>query len=375
MAYPRWHSQDYGSDFDEEYFYDGRTYVYGHRPPAINVSEALEPLQAHLRSYDAHRVELEKEGGQVRDLKRLTEILRQEISIPGRFRDHQVSLINQAGLKEMIRDVDYNLHLGVRQLDTRLPVYYLCQLEHRYRSHYDLVLEDLYLSPGYPLPDERFAKLMRHGHELYHVRLSPFRRMAKKILGKKKNYGVDQLLSDVGNHIFQAAWHDDQRLGVMVAQHFKLPSFLQAIEVLYLCLSGELCEIRNVATYQMFRFFKLVYPQPAIYQFLKLLISLEGGALTGLTQQALELYIQLSQAFNRFLTCKVRWGFRQEPVTMQNLVFGNFSRLALVAEHLAGNSEVKKATEMLELEAQEVVAAMVGASEAKEKSYADSWFG
>ena len=363
MAYPKRQSPDYLGDYDDDYYYDGRTYVYGHRRPVIDLSEALEPLQAHLRSYDAHRVELEREGGLIRDVKRLTEILRQEISIKGRFRDHQVSLINQASLREMLWDVgNYNLHLGVRQLDTRLPVYYLCRLEHRYRSHYDLVLEDLYISPGYPLPDERFVKLMRRGHELYHLRLSAFRRKAEKILSKEKSPGVDALLSEVENHIFQAAWHDDQRLGVMVAQHFKLPSFLQAIEVLYLCLSGELCEIRVAATPQMFRFFEEVYPQPAIHGFLKLLLSLEGGALTGLTQQALELYSQLSQAFNRFLSHKVRWGFRQEPVTLQKLVFGNLSRLAQVAEYLMEHPEVREAREILELEAIEVVATMMGGS-------------
>ena len=148
MAYPKWHSQDYTGDYEDEYYYDGRTYVYGHRRPVIDLSEALEPLYAHLRSYDVHRVELEREGGEIRDLRRLTELLRQEISFEGRFKDHQVSLINQAGLREMLRDVgDYHLHLGVRQLDTRLPVYYLCRVEHRYRSHYDLLLEEFRQSP------------------------------------------------------------------------------------------------------------------------------------------------------------------------------------------------------------------------------------
>jgi hypothetical protein len=262
----------------------------------------------------------------------------------------------------------------VRQLATRLPVYYLCRLVRRYRSHYDLVLEDLYMSPGYPLPDERFVNLMRRGHELYHLRLSPFRQKAEQILGKKKANHVDELLGEVGNHIFQAAWHDDQRLGVMVAQHLKLPAFLQAIEVLYLCLSGELCEIRTAATEQVLLFFEAAYPQPAIHQFLKLLLSLEGGALTGLTQQALELYGQLSQAFNRFLTGKIRWGFRQETVSLQKLVFGNFSRLDQLAARIKDSPEVREAAEILESAAQDVVAALVRAPVATEESHAQSWF-
>jgi hypothetical protein len=375
MAYPEWNSRDYGDDFEDGYYYHDRAYLYGRGRPVIDVSEALAPLYAHLRSYDAHRVELEQEGGQIRDLQRLTEILRQEIPIQGRYQDHKVSLINQGSLRDMLRDVgNYNLHLGVRQLATRLPVYYLSRLVRRYRSHYDLVLEDLYMSPGYPLPDERFVNLMRYGHELYHLRLSPFRQQAEQILGKKKAHNVDELLSEVGNHIFQAAWHDDQRLGVMVAQHFKLPAFLQAIEVLYLCLSGELCEIRTAATEQVFRFFEVAYPQPAIHQFLKLLLRLEGGALTGLTQQALELYGQLSQAFNRFLTVKVRWGFRQETVSLQKLIFGNFSRLEQLVARIKDSPEVREAAEILELAAKEVVATLVRAPVATEESHAQSRF-
>jgi hypothetical protein len=374
MAYPQWHCRDYADDFEDEYYYHDRTYAYGRGRPVIDMAAALEPLLVHLRGYDAHRVKLEQEGGRIGDLQRLTEILRQEIPIPGHYKEHQIRLINQVGLRDMLRDVgDYRLHLGVRQLDTRLPVYYLCRLVRRYRSRYDLVLEDLYMSPGYPLPDERFVNLMRRGHELYHLRLSPYRQQAENILGKQKSSGVDDLLSEVGKHIFQAAWHDDQRLGVMVAQHFKLPAFLQAIEVLYLCLSGELCEIRTVATDQMFRFFEVAYPQPAIYHFLKLLLGLEGGALTGLIQQALALYSQLSQGFNRFLTCKVRWGFRQETVSLQKLVFGNFSRLSQVAASLKDSPEVREAKELLESASQEVVAALLGPSGAKEESHACSW--
>ena len=214
----------------------------------------------------------------------------------------------------------------------------------------------------------RFVKLMRRGHELYHLRLSPFRAKVKKLLSKTKNDGVDDLLSKVGSHILQAAWHEDQRLGVMTAQHFAMPAFLQAIEVLYLCLSGELCEIRNAVTDDIFRFFELVYPQPAIYQFLKLLLRLEGGVLTGLSQRAMGLYANLSQAFNRFLMVEVPWGFRQEPVIMQKLIFGNFSRLPLVAKALQGDPHLAEARSILEQESQDVVANLLGISEYRKSS-------
>ena len=209
---------------------------------------------------------------------------------------------------------------------------------------------------------------MRHGHEVYHLRLSPFRSKTEMILAGQKNLRVDDLLSKVGRHIFQAAWHEDQRLGVLVAQEFGLPLFHQAIEVLYLCLSGELCEIRGAVDETVFRFFREVYPQPGIHGFLKLLPHLEGGDLTRLTQEALGLYAILSQAFKHFLSLKVEWGFRQELVPLQKLVFANFSRLPLVAGPLAKNPEVSLAKEVLEQEAEEVVAAILEASEAREES-------
>ena len=45
--------------------------------------------------------------------------------------------------------------MDVRQLDSRMPVYFLCRLRKDYWSEYSLIVEDLYRSPGYPLTDER----------------------------------------------------------------------------------------------------------------------------------------------------------------------------------------------------------------------------
>lgn len=376
MAYQKWTDRQLGVEFEDEDFYQGGSSWYGYRRPAIDLAQALEPLIAHLRGYDANRLELETEGGQLRDLKRLTEIIRQEIPIQGCFREYKVSLVNQTGMRDLLRDVgDLEVHLAVRQLETRLPVYYLCRLHRLYRFDYDLVVEDLYLSPGYPLTDSRMVKLMRGGHEVYHLRLSPFRGRTAKLLGGPKTRRVDALLSKVGRHIFQAAWHEDQRLGVMVAQEFGLPRFHEAIEVLYLCLSGELCEIRNAVDGEVIRFFRQVYPQSAIHGFLELLPRLEGGDLTHLTQAALGLYARLSQAFKGFLSVKVEWGFRQERAPLQKLVFGNFSRLARVAARLATDPKVSEAKEVLEREAEEVVAALLGASEAKAEAQTLPWAG
>lgn len=376
MSYQKWNYRHYGIDFDEEESDSSGTYWYGRYKSVADISRDLEPLIVLLRNYDARRLELETAGGDIQDLRELTEILRGEISIQGQFREYQVNLTNQTGLHEMLRDVgDYQLHLEVRQLATRMPVYYLSRLAHTYRSEYDLIMDDLHVSPGYPLVDPRLVKLMRQGHEVYHLRLSPFRSKTGEILGGGKTRLVDDLLNKVGRHIFRAAWHEDQRLGVIVAREFGLPLFHQAIEVLYLCLSGELCEIRSAVDDIVFRFFTEVYPQPAIHEFLQLLPRLEGGALTSLAQVALGLYARLSQAFKRFLGVQVGWGFRQESVPLQKLVFGNFSRLARVAGPLGKNFEVREARKNLEREAGEVVAALTRSPGFKEDHHvcAHAW--
>jgi hypothetical protein len=374
MASQKWRHGP--KDLGEEDFYEGRAHWHGYGRPALDLPRTLGPLIAHLKSYDAHRQALQAQGGEFRDLKRLTEILRREVSIAGPYRERRVSLVDQAGLKAMLREVgDFDVHLEVRQLETRLPVYYLCRLGRYYFSAYDQVLEDLHVSPGYPLTDSRFVKLMRHGHEVYHLRLSIFRERAGDILGGDKAWAVDDWLSQVGRLIFQAAWHEDQRLGVMVARHFGLPHFQQAIEVLYLCLSGELCEIRSAADDQLLRFFREVYPQPALHGFLELLLRLEGGALTALTQEALHLYTRLSQAFNRFLSVPVGWGFRQESLPLMKLIFGNFSRLPQVSAPLVNNPEVSAAKEVLEHEAGGVVAALLRGTPVQEQERVCAWAG
>jgi len=333
---------------------------------AANARKALQPLLDHIRQYDALRQKLEMQGGAISDVAKVTELLSLPITLKGDYRDCKASLIDQASLRTAIFDVGRSdLHIDVRQLPTGMPVYYLCRIRRDYWSEYTLIVEDLYQSAGYPVLDERFVRLMDGGHETYYLRLSQFREGVKTALPDKSSrsdtseWDTDDILYHTGRHVFQAAWHEDQRPGVLTATHFGLVNFRQAIELLYLCLSGELCELRNATNKRLLSFFEQTYPQPAIRAFLGVLSGLDGAAINDLPQKALKLYARLSNAFSRFLSVEVPWGHRQVTTPLYKLVFGNFSRLALVADRLGEEACIRNAAQRLEEASQAIVGEIV----------------
>jgi hypothetical protein len=327
--------------------------------------QALEPLLCTLREYDALRIQLECEGGRISDFGRITQILTREIHLTGLYHEYVCKLANQPGLRTALGDVgNYDTHLQVRRLGTGMPVYYLSRTDQDYWSEYSLIVEDFYLSPGYPMEDERLARVMFVGHDTRYLRLSAFRDKTREMLKSQikcdpAEYDVDDLLYTMGRHIFQAAWHDDQRPAMLVAAHFNLPAFRQAVELLYLCLSGELCELRSAANPEMYRFLEVVYPQPAIRDFLNALSTLDGGAINELPQKALKLYAALGGAFSRFVRIEVPWGFRATHAPLYKLVFGNLSHLDRVGAALKSNPDVAQAAKSLESHAQRAIEDLV----------------
>jgi hypothetical protein len=340
----------------------GYGYYYA-PPPAVDMPAAMAPLLKQLAAYDRLRLQLEQAGGVIADLEELTAIVRQKIPIQGAYTNYPVALVAQHALRQALQSVGQgDLHLQVRLLPSRMPVFYLSRSHRDYWGDYSLIVEDLYLSPGYPLVDDRFVKLLLYGRETYCLRLSPYREGAVALAAAAapaSSWQVDNLLHQVGRHVIQAAWHEDQRLGMVVAQHFGLPRFRQAIELLYLCLSGDLCALRLAVGDQMRGFFQDVYPQPAICAFLAKLTTLAGQELNAIPQQALKLYPRLSQAFSRFLGTEVEWGPGKMMIPFYKLIYGNFYRLGLVVQGLEDKLEVGKAKRTLENAAGEVVEAMV----------------
>ncbi|MCI0413733.1 hypothetical protein L0222_13150 [bacterium] len=326
----------------------------------LDAKIVLDVLIQHLGYYDDLRVKLEKQGGELSDLNRIADALSREFMITDRFGDGlQVSLIQPELLQQAVfLAVAEDVHLAVRQTEAGMPVYYLCRIHRDFWSEYSLIVEDLYRSPGYPSLDERFVKLMVGGHERYHLRISQFRRALAKLLlnqNETSEKKVDEILYNAGRHIYQAAWHEDQLPAVLCATHFSLPKFKQAVELLYVCLSGELCELRGMIDDNLLQFFKKIDPQPAIAGLLRVLAVTEGSTINEISEKALKLYTRLNKAFGRFLRIDVIWGERQLPVPLYKLVFANFSRLNLVSSALKKNDSLSLATTQLETEASAII--------------------
>ena len=322
---------------------------------------AVSAIVRQLSRYDAGRLRLENEGGSISVLINTMKILKEEFLIQGRHETHKIALADQGSIRRVIHDEFWpnECRLEVRKHSTGMPVYYLVRVWPDNRSEYSLIIEDLFRSDEYPISDHRFVKLMRFGHEVYFLRLSQFREPLLK--GRKpKNEpdaqeAVDQLLLKVGRHVFQACWHEDQFVGMAAAGQFGLENFRRAIELLYLSLSAELCELRSAIDDDILCFFREIYDQPAILAFLERLTHLDGKTLAELPQTGLKLYPKLSRAFSRFLAVEVPWGPRQVMMPLHKLLFANFSRLDAVRTAIVDTIELRQAAEILEKQSHQVI--------------------
>ncbi|MEW6601599.1 MAG: hypothetical protein AB1499_11580, partial [Nitrospirota bacterium] len=345
-------------DFDDEDYY----YHYNRSISPLLVRRIIGPLIRRLEEYDDLRNKLLYEEWSLRDIVTITGHLATPFDLNTAYRRNSVSLSDQSNLKSAVRDIDFNLHLDIRLDDNRMPLYYLCRVRRDYWGEYSLIAEDLYMSPGYPVTDERFMKMMCSGHDSYFLRMSHFRPKIEKMLKLDDSHDADKIdafIYDIGRHVFQAAWHEDQRLAVMTARHLELTTFMHAIELLYLCLSGELCELREVIDETSIRFFEEVYEQPGIKSFLKMLGGLEGGMLNNLPLKAGDLYKKLSVSFSKFLSTEVSWGARSLSVPLWKLLCGNFSRFDIIGGSLKRSDQVVEARDRLERDAQIIIRTML----------------
>lgn len=323
-------------------------------PPLLDIHTALAPLLKRLEEYDKVRLVLEKEGGSLAMLDSLKQLLSESFRLddPGRS---EVSLSSPQELRRLLSRISWTLRLEIRRTRSCMASYLLCRVSEDYWGEYSLVVEDLYLSPGYPIQDERFVRLMTYsGKEAYHIRLSQLRSGVMKLSGYEKasSVEVDSLLHRLGRHVFQAAWHEDQRLAFAAASHLvPLPSFCNAIELLYLSLGGDLCELRAHLGGLAECFAPVgVYPQPALHRLITGLPGLTGAELADFPKRATELYGRLSKAFAMFLQCQVPWGLCNHPVPVWKILYGNFSRLSAL-EELRQYPELVDAASELEAEA------------------------
>jgi hypothetical protein len=318
--------------------------------------DAIQPLLHHLETYDRWRLALTQEGGSLADLQRITSHLQTPVQIRGGFADGSAKLTEQGMLQRLLRDVHDGLRLDVRQRPSGMPVYYVCRVQSDYWSDTRLIVEDYYLSAGYPLADERFARLMQSGHEVFFLRLSPFRQAVARCLQAPEpaERQVDAALFEAAQTVLQSAWHEDQRLAIKVARHFHLPRLVEAIELLYLTLNADLSEVRDATNPAIFRFFEQVYPQPGISRLLRLLSAADGTAVAALPQRAKHLYGKLLSVFSRFLGTEIPWGGEALRMPLWRAVYGNYGRVGLVGEALVGHPAVCEARSALEHSAAEI---------------------
>ena len=360
-----WQNRKYsGEDWYDEYEdYHGFGYGFGNgyrgRSFEIDLHKAIDPLIRQIKTYDKYRQNFEKQGGTIRDLATLSIILSKEFFLEGCYGQTKVALTDPGKVRSALYDIDYGLHLQVRELCSGMPCYYLCRIKDIYFSDYSsLVIEDLYRSPGYPLLDKRFIRLMKRGKEKSFLRLSPFREVIKKEIQNTKGRSIeretDRILYDLGRYVLGPAWHEDQFPGMQAADHFELSRFPQVIELLYLDLSGELCELRSRIDTAMLDFFQTTYPHPAILDFLKKLRDLNGAQLNELPKEGLKNYVSLQKAFAHFLRIEIPWGKRKMKMPLNMLLLGNFSRLDLVGKALNHTKESVAVKKNLEKEAQKI---------------------
>jgi hypothetical protein len=324
---------------------------------------AIRELVVHIEAYDKLRLQIQDNGGTLKDLQRISDHLNQSVCLASPYGSLAVALVDQEELKSALKKVDWNLHLDVRQNHLGMPLYYLCRTHDDIFGRYRLIVEDYVKSADYIFDDARFVKLMLLGHEVYYLRLSQFRDDAECEFVRETLNGrdgqVDTVLYDVGRYVLGSAWHEDQILGIVCARHFKLTKFHQAIELLYLILSGEPSEIRCAVNDDMLTFFDIIYPQRSIQLFLMNLNRMQGYELSRLPVVALSFYKELSVAFSRFLSVSVPWGFFKNPISLWKIVYGNYYRLEIVAKALDDDPGLKNAAQKLEDAADHIISKLV----------------
>ncbi len=318
----------------------------------IDIKATIQPLLKQVNRLDKVRLTLEKDGGSRQEFKELSSALTSEVILKSSFGSGRAILHDPATIKETLRSVGCtNVHFEVRRLKNGMPAYFLGRLKYDFRGSTPLILEELHCSPGFPITDKRFIRLMRHGHERFYLNLGPYRQLLD--LDEIKR---DNLLYKVGQQVLLAAWHEDQYPGLMAAKILGLHSFPIAVELLYLILSGELSTLRNHVDEIMINFFDEICPQPAIAGFLRHLPKIEGNNLVQLPTLARNHYKSMATGFGKLLQTNVRWGSRNNRIELYKILFGNFSRPETLADKLVRDKTLDETTFQLEKKANRLLA-------------------
>lgn len=328
---------------------------------------AVRPLVERLQHYDSLRIEVERTPSAGDTLNDIANALQEPIEFCNSWGESaKASLVDPVSVRRALRDISLDLKLQVRRLvTTGMPVYLLARVRSDFWNEYSLQVEDLFMSLNYPVPDRRFVRLTDNGREVAYLRLADFRAPAARLIPEgstDEDYRVDAILYDAARGVLQAAFHEDQQVAMAVARAFGLPMLLSAVELIYLVLTADLCQLRTAIDETLLQFFQRVYPQAAISAFLNRLLEMtEGREIDDLPDRAQNWHRTLSRAFRDWLRIEVPWGSgRKTKTPIWKLTLANLSRLQPVADRLRDETIVEKATERLAGVAERVIVEMTG---------------
>ena len=298
------------------------------RGPCVDPAALLSPLVEQLRSVEVLQRSLRKTGGTVADVRRLGRLLREEIVLQVPYEGPtRVSLTEPATLRNTLAAVSPGIRLDIRTDGSGLPSYYLYRTSSDYFGVFSLILEDYHRFKAFDDFGgvwDPVTSTSRHGAVERLLRLSPLRREAE-IVCRELSRGIvtptapdplsgwvdsradrraslDQLLYDAGRLVFDAAWHDDQRLAFATCELLDMPRFRCTLELLYLCLGGDLTRLRAVGGGRrgaaLTSLFRRGYPQPAIVALVRRLADGDGAAVSIARRDAEVAWRRLARLFS-----------------------------------------------------------------------------
>ena len=341
---------DYGSRYGTKAGYTSSTYRNDGGCEERFDSSGLDALIAAMRRFDDQYARLRTEGGGVRDVHEITATLTAKLDIHGPYAyNSEARLSDPEKIKAALRQAGhYRVKFSVQRLRHGFPAFYLCRLQRDYWAAYGLVVEDLHRSPGFELADGRFARLMDAGRQRYFLRLADFRDPLRKALNADEE-AVDNTLYALGRTIFQGAWHTDQHMAFVLAEHLGLPRLRQAIELTYLSLSCDFGALRRFLSASVRTFFSTCYANEGIVRVLNAIESMNSDTMCMLKSRGEASYRSLSSALNAFLGTPVVWNesFARE-LPLWKIVYANFDRFALAAKQLNRSSRIQESRAVLE---------------------------
>jgi len=305
---------------------------------------SLNRLKSHLKEIDGLIHTVEKGHITSSTMADITDKLRSKRLLSNGSNIFRVKFNEPAELKRTLFLLDPSLHLEIQQAGL-FPRYYLCRLSSGSTRH---VIEDIHLSPGFPMTNERFLRMSRHGRQFLAIRVSTYHDELKKILkGRTK-----KTLEKAADNILQYAWHVDQSLLHILAhrQALDLPESLYLSELIYL-LCFKYWEDVHQHSKRLNTFFEKVYPNPYLPGIIESVSNKNEVERTVLFACAREMYSGFQHALNKLLNIEVRLQSKGDTTSLKHVLFSNLYRFNEIVKVLDLNNDDRIKEEAQKLEA------------------------